>query len=358
MNKNPLAVPQREKSGATTFDKYEYQYHWALCRIIDSQMENSEYALFMELHEDVVIADSFDVNIAKFEFNQIKNISTPKYNIDNLIKIKQGKKNSVLGKIVLSASDKSFCDKIESINLVASCGFSLQLKCEELDLEVITIGDLHKNSIDKLKTALHSEIGNSELPPNIRFVVPKLQIQEQQRQVIGKVAELVEYLFPNSRCNSVNIYRTLIDELHRKGCVTYDYTKWDELLNNKALTSEKVKRTIQTHTSVHGNEQIMRDFDSIASELGLNFLTKKPLRNSVERIYVERMNPSSLAITIKREIGKALKNANADVGISPDINLLIVNVEKLLSDSIKNIIGLPHEVKATIIYEIITSKEI
>ena len=139
---------------------------------------------------------------------------------------------------------------------------------------------------------------------------------------------------------------------------TYDYTKWDELLNNKALTSEKVKRTIQTHTSVHGNEQIMRDFDSIASELGLNFLTKKPLRNSVERIYVERMNPSSLAITIKREIGKALKNANADVGISPDINLLIVNVEKLLSDSIKNIIGLPHEVKATIIYEIITSKEI
>ncbi|MBK8816696.1 MAG: DUF4297 domain-containing protein [Methylococcaceae bacterium] len=72
MNNNPLAVPQREKSGAITFGKYCYQYHWALCRVIDSQMDNTEYALFMELHEDVVIANSLDVNIARFEFNQVK----------------------------------------------------------------------------------------------------------------------------------------------------------------------------------------------------------------------------------------------------------------------------------------------
>lgn len=355
MNNNPLAVPQREKSGATTFGKYEYQYHWALCKVIDSQMNNSEYALFMELHEDVVIANSLDINVARFEFNQVKNIATPKYNIDNLTKIKKGEKNSVIGKLIQSASDKAFSKKIDQINLVASCNFDLGQN-NELELEIITIGDLHKDSIDKLKASLLSEIGNSELPPNIRFIVPKLHIQEQQGQVIGKVAELVEYLFPNSHCNSVNIYRTLIDELHRKGCVTFDYTIWDELLNNKALTSEKVIRTIQTHTSVQGNEQIMRDFDSIASELGLNFLAKKPLRNSVERICIDRMNPSSLGITIKREIGAALKKAGFDA--DSDIKLLISDVEKLLSDSIKNKIGSSHDVKATIIYEIITSNGI
>lgn len=84
MNKNPLAVPQREKVGARTFDKYEYQYHWALYRIIDEQKTNNEYALFIELHEDVVIADALDVGVANFEFNQIKNISKPKYSIKNL----------------------------------------------------------------------------------------------------------------------------------------------------------------------------------------------------------------------------------------------------------------------------------
>jgi hypothetical protein len=353
MNNNPLAVPQREKSGSTTFSKYEYQYHWALCKVIDSQMDNGEYALFMELHEDVVIANSLDVNIARFEFNQVKNISTPKYNIDNITKIKKGEKNSVIGKLIQSASDKAFSTKIDHINLVASCNFDLGLN-SELELEIITIGDLHQDSIDKLKAAVLSEIGNSELPANIRFIVPKLHIQEQQGQVIGKVAELVEYLFPNSYCNSVNIYRALIDELHRKGCVTYDYTKWDELLNNKALTSEKVIRTIQTHTSVHGNEQIMRDFNSIASELDLNFLAKKPLQNCFERICMERITPSSLAIAVKREIEAALEEAG--FGVKSDIKLLISDVENLLSDSIKNKIGSIHEIKATIIYEIITSK--
>jgi hypothetical protein len=155
MNNNPLAVPQREKSGATTFGKYEYQYHWALCKVIDSQMNNSEYALFMELHEDVVIANSLDINVARFEFNQVKNIATPKYNIDNLTKIKKGEKNSVIGKLIQSASDKAFSKKIDQINLVASCNFDLGQN-NELELEIITIGDLHKDSIDKLKASLLS----------------------------------------------------------------------------------------------------------------------------------------------------------------------------------------------------------
>ena len=127
MNDNPLAVAQREKSGAITFDKYEYQYHWALYRVIDEQKKNSEYALFIEFHEDVVIADSLDANVAKFEFNQVKNISKPKFTVANLTK-RKGEKNSVLGKLVQSASNKPFSDKIANINLVASCGFTLELR--------------------------------------------------------------------------------------------------------------------------------------------------------------------------------------------------------------------------------------
>jgi hypothetical protein len=55
---NPLASAQRECSGAITFAKYEYQYHWALCRIIEEQRKINEFAIFMEYHEDVVIANS------------------------------------------------------------------------------------------------------------------------------------------------------------------------------------------------------------------------------------------------------------------------------------------------------------
>ena len=95
---NPLFDSQREKSGAMTFDKYSFQYHWALHRIFAEHENSKEYAVIIELHEDVVISDSLEVSIAKFEFNQVKTNNTP-FNTYQLV---QKKKNgsSVLGKLV------------------------------------------------------------------------------------------------------------------------------------------------------------------------------------------------------------------------------------------------------------------
>src|SRR5680860_1269923 len=70
--KNPLYTEQREKSGAKTFMKYLYQYNWALFQIIQNHGNRKDYAVFVELHEDVVTTDSLDVNNARFIFNQVK----------------------------------------------------------------------------------------------------------------------------------------------------------------------------------------------------------------------------------------------------------------------------------------------
>ncbi|MBU2714276.1 dsDNA nuclease domain-containing protein, partial [Zooshikella harenae] len=78
---NPLAEEQREKSGSTTFEKYDYQYHWALDRILTEHSKAIEYAVFMECHEDVVLADSLCGVSARFEFNQVKAVEKPQYTI-------------------------------------------------------------------------------------------------------------------------------------------------------------------------------------------------------------------------------------------------------------------------------------
>lgn len=351
MNDNPLAVAQREKSGALTFEKYEYQYHWALCRVIYEHGKSNDYALFMEYHEDVVLADSLDKQKAKFEFNQIKNIVSPKYNITNLTK-RNKSKNSVLGKLILSVNNKPFCDKITTINLVASCGFKIDQIDNGLDLEIISVGDLSPKSIMDIKNELKNELGNDLIPPNLKFVVPKFHIKGQQEYAIAKIAELVNELFPNSHCNSGNIYRILIDELHRKGIVPYDYKKWDDLLIQKALTSKKVQNTIQTHTTLLQNEQLFDDLNQICNELCINYLEKRSLKKIIERIHIERVGfPSALSIRIKKGITRELEI----IGISFDseIKNLIEEVENKLSWSLKEKIGSNLEVKASIIYEIL-----
>ena len=120
---NPLAIKQREKKGAETFGKYDYQYHWALCRLLDEHQANQEYAIFVEYHEDVVIANSLDKQKAKFEFNQIKCIDGNRFTIVSLTRIPNKANNSVLGKLISSGAGKPFKNSISTINLVATNGF-------------------------------------------------------------------------------------------------------------------------------------------------------------------------------------------------------------------------------------------
>ena len=245
-------------------------------------------------------------------------------------------------------------DKIISINLVASCGFSIELEDNALELEIITIGDLSTQSIKELKEHLKNELGNDSIPTNLKFIIPQINIKDQQDYTIAKIANLVDELFPHYHCNPNNIYRVLIDELHRKGIVTYDYNNWNDLLNRKALTSEKVKSTIKTHTSLPQNAQLQEDIHHISNEIGLSFIEKKALRKKIERIHIERIGfPSSLSIFIKNAIIIELKHHG--FSINSDIKQIIKNVETTLNKSIKDKIGSAFDIKAAIIYEVIMS---
>lgn len=352
MDSNPLGIPQRERSGASTFGKYEYQYHWALCRIIDEQRHAREYALFMELHEDVVLADSLDSNTAMFEFNQVKNIGSPKYNTTNLTKKKDGK-GSVLGKLITSAINKPFSKSLSTVNLVASCGFSFELIDNSLNLDVITVGDLSQKSVEELKTSLSKELGSDVLPENLRFIVPSLSITDQQDSVIGKISTLISDIFPGSHCNAEYIYRTLIDELHRKGAVTYDYSKWDDLLENKALTSTKVTKAIRAHVSLRDIQAILIEATKIAEELGLSYIQQKRMRNNIENIHIQAIGfPSSINLKVSKSIRITIVSVAA--GKSIELIDIISGVESLLPDKTKADIGSNDDIRNHIIYEIIT----
>lgn len=353
MNDNPLGTPQRETAGADTFSKYEYQYHWALCRIIDEHREKREYALFMEYHEDVTIASSLQSEIATFEFNQVKNTKKPKYNVDNLLKVKKRGKNSVLGKLISSMHNKPFKDKLTSINLVASCGFSFDLTSNGLNLEVITTGDLSKQSIDKLKSSLDNELGIQELPSNLRFIIPNLAISEQQDTVIGKIAKMIADIFPNSHCNAQDIYRGLIDDLHRKGVIEYDYNKWDDLLKKKALTSTQVDEVIIKHTELPKIQEIYDGANDIATEMTLGFREKRMLKESLRKIHTQVIGfPSKMMLGYRKKTYDAIcsvpkeKKENLSIFIT-EIELLIPNKEKEEMSSV-------YRIRDIIIYELIT----
>lgn len=347
--KSPLAVKQRETKGAETFGKYDYQFHWALCRLLDQHQGNPEYAIFVEQHEDVVLADSLDAEKAKFEFNQIKCKGGDPFTIVSLTSVPKGKKNSILGKLIASGADKPFKAAISTINLVATNGFHKEIAANDLGLEVITRSDMSEAALASFLEKMKTEIGIDAVPENLRFIIPQLPSMGHQDFVVGKIATLVEALFPQSPCKPKDIYRLLIDELHRKGQVQYDFTQWDDLLKRKALTSETVQAVVVKNTSIGGLDETKVAFDGIATALGLQARAATKLKNEVVRYYGTHIaRPSALHLNLERIV--------ADVANGmPHLEYadLVKHLEENMDEAIKKAIGNAQCMRTAIIYELI-----
>lgn len=245
---NPLFGEQPEKAGSQTFADYEYQYHWALYKVLRKHENREEYAVFMELHEDVVFANSLDAYTANFEFSQVKTIGKT-FTENRLVKDKKSGK-SVLGKLLGSVHSKPFKDSVTEICLVSVSGFSIDLKNKGIKLEKIGVKDLSDSQVQSLSKAIKAEIGLAALPDSLYFVIPDLTATNYREEVIGHIAKVVEGLLPSSYYQASEIYRALIDDLHTKGVVKYDFEQWDDLLKRKALTSKNVNDVILEFTNV------------------------------------------------------------------------------------------------------------
>lgn len=346
---NPLYKAQREKAGSQTFGKYMYQYHWALYRILKEHEQENEYAVFVELHEDVVLSDSLNADEANFEFNQVKTDKST-FTEAKLIKLKNG--NSVLGKLIQSSNEQDYSNKIKSINLLATNGFKIGLKTPGTSLDDIRIKDISHNSLQKLSDAIIAELRTDNFPLNLHFIVPDLPEKSTQEAIIGYIATIVTKLFPDSSTQAENIYRPLIDELTRKGSITFDFPEWEDLLENKALTSITVLKVINQFTNRKSDAEVYRALDSFLNELELASLAKRKWKQSFDRYYLQRLgnkNISQLDTTnrICSEIDKHLHQCN------DQIEQLLILVTGDLAEKVKNSFTEEHDLQTAILCELI-----
>tara|TARA_R110001583_G_scaffold189195_1_gene351934 strand:+ start:3951 stop:5024 length:1074 start_codon:yes stop_codon:yes gene_type:complete len=334
MADNPLAEAQREFAGASTFGKYNFQFHWALCEIIEKHKRQKEYALLIEYHEDVVIASSLDVENAQFEFYQVKNQKAT-YTTASLTKRPKGAigtlKNSVLGKLLSSCINTEYEDRITTIGLVSSSGFSLQLD-DSLKLDVIKVGDISESDLSSLSKNIDNELGIKVLPEHLQFIIPVIQLNNQEDYVLSHFAHLVNALFPGALCNPVNIYRSVIDEMGRIGRVEYDYKDWARLIDKKSLTSTDVHNVITQYTSHPCVDDLKNDFDDLARDLGWKAKQKRALKSRLSLLALRRAGfMSALDIEVTGLFSRA--HSKIDEGSYADD---ITYLEALLKQAVKD----------------------
>lgn len=360
MIRNKLNVEQREKAGADTFSKYDFQYHWALYKAMSLTKDRMDYVVMVEMHEDVIIGDSLDGSTVKFEFNQVKT-TDHKYTARNLIKqTKSSKgelKSSVLGKLVSNrVKFENPDDVISSYNLVASNGFSLKLK-EKRDYNDIEIKDLDEGEVDILTKALKNELSIEELPKNIHFIIPSLPEKGFQSYLIGFITEVMDDVFGTSH-KAKGVYLALIDELHRKGQVKLDFKDWDSLKREKAITSIIVERVIQQFVSTLPDSVFQKRVEDYIAEVKKGATYLSALRNEISSWQSERYDTSSHVYAVAQDILSIIKKYRS-IHEYPSLDEITQHVWSILDDDSKLLFSDNQEPKyiAAVICECINSQD-
>lgn len=356
--RNPLAAAQRERAGAQTFEKYEYQYHWALCRILGAHENSDDYVVFIELHEDVVLATSTDESLARFEFNQVKNVSATPWNQKKLTSVPKSTTNkitnSILGKMLQGVRKKTFVDKLNSLDLVATCGFRLPPKTDGLKLSIISIGDLHDDCLKDIQAAINKELGTYPIPKTLRFITPDLATSGFQDVAVGRISKLVDLKAPGAMCNASTIYRVLIDDLHRKGMVAFDFTDWNNLVKNKGTTHGDVERVISSYTEKKGFEVFEKDVDDILKDLQLKSNKRIQVRRAFKRYHnAVRLERSLIAIDNQQAVKETVERnfeAFEGQGVREFMELALGALPETTK---KNLVDL-ESIQAAIIYELLS----
>ncbi|TCK07469.1 DUF4297 domain-containing protein [Marinobacterium mangrovicola] len=287
---NPLGLDsKREKSGSETFRKYNYQYHWAFCRMLDEHSEGNEYAIFVEEHEDVTLANSLDGKSALFEFNQIKEIA----NKSTITTLSKDKKDSAspLKKLAESVCNKAFSDKISSVNFVSTGGFSFDLHKKGLSFEVIKVGLLTEEEQAKIIGCISDIDKDNILESKLAFIIPELPEKGFDLAIEGKISQLINKINPGCTYNSSSIYNCIIRDLQRKGENSFDYIDWNSSLKRKAVTSRQLDEIINLHVKIKPDENLTTELlDILKNEYGLSSLKRRKIANAFNRYYAAQLS--------------------------------------------------------------------
>lgn len=304
-----------------------------------------------------MLATSTDETIARFEFNQIKNVSTPPWSQKKLTlaaKSSTGKaKNSILGKMLQGVRKMPFSDKLNSLDLVATCGFNLPPKNHGLKLSIISIGDLHEDCLKEIQAAIDKELGTYPIPKTLRFITPDLPASGFQDVAIGRISKLVDMKAPGAMCNASTIYRVLIDDLHRKGTVAFEFADWNDLIKKKGTTHGDVEQVISSYTEKRGFEAFEKDLDDILRDLELKSNKRIHVRRAFERYHnVVRLERSLIAIDNQQAVKDAVEKnfaAFEEQGVREFMELAIEALPKTTKDNLLNF----ESIQAAIIYELL-----
>lgn len=231
--------PQRETAGSSSASRFDYQKHWAFCEMLRRHMDNADYLVAFEFHDDVVFFQPNRVPSAA-DFIQVKTSASPQPRKISDIIARKKTANSILGKMCLNF--EGICSSHEMrVILVSNTAF-------EFSDKDIAVKELDPKFRDRIVEKLKAEIPTltDAQIECVHFVISGVSIEAIQTYLNGQAMELFKSHFGEGHGLNVHSWVRLVQgEIARKNNYSSDkITSVAELISKKCISKSEVLHTL------------------------------------------------------------------------------------------------------------------
>lgn len=310
---NPLSAPQEETAGSETQQKYLFQYYWAIAKCLEEYDNKNTFAIVVESHEDVVYISSINLNETIFELFQLK---TKKLSLNSIVKASKNKKNSILGKLVLTfiklithSKENKLNITIGKLSLVHTHpiqDFSKQKNINDPNILEFNLNNINQANKKIIKDSILNELNNvprNEIPRQLSFIRSTFNELNLEEILTGKISTFCSKYYSNHYVKPHLICTTLINELLKKGTDKYTYSDWDEFIRKKSLTKNEISSTIKIFSvdqRINSTQDNKKALEDLMIEIDIPILRRPKVRSSYN-IYETEDSDTSISFQSRKE---------------------------------------------------------
>jgi hypothetical protein len=294
-----ISEPQREKSGETGYERFDYQALWGLALIFAHHGSSEDYAIAFEFHDDIVLLDS-EQSPSRARFFQVKTKDKGQWSLADLYRRKP-KKNDAAGEKLPSFMGKlfsnyiTFPDETEELNFVSNvpCAFlpSASGACQLVKCDAGTL----KKFMGKLAEE-HPE-ANQAAVSLMHYVQADLSLHDSSAHIKGKLSNFILDQIGSVEFNPDTLYKTIVEECRMRSKYTGTISTFSDLIQKKSITRSQVEGWLD----LVRKRQALPDWSTISQQLDVRAMELANLSREWQRYRAIALDAGNEAINVLRD---------------------------------------------------------
>ena len=321
---NLLNIPQRENAGSLVPNRYKYQYHWSLAKILDLYETQDDFAMFFEFGDDVLILDS-SKEPKTLDFYQIKTRkqnNTLYWTLSNLTNkgTKTNPKQSIIENLIDNYARYKY-ENIKSIQLVSNLPFKFDMMViqseQNCKLELLSDKEIQKIFSQTCHICKKTDC-NEECKSIICFSCSGIPIDYFKETCIGKLNNFLVKKYPNFNLSPQSLYDVLLKDIEIKSMKIGQYISPEDLIKDKCISKDQLDKQLN---EFHKNSILHNQWTEMDQKFSKIFPInqRKNIKREFKKYIIDSLNPENILLEkINKTIQLQLKDKTEDKEINDD----------------------------------------